>query len=345
MKPITVSSAKTTSFYTSNGHNNTLTSPSRQKAHLSPGGKVTNFEEASHQQPLPPSLRLHSPIALCHSLSSSASPVKQRKIHSQRGKATICRSGRRITIPGSNLPLWETIAIASKSWGNKGASNSESESRKLFVSRQSITNNYFLIKSSLMIHKSHAYDQLLSHQSSDIFNLISLSFKPCSFRYVLIQSCACVCVSVAASSQLLWICETKRRRYDANICRGPFINVSSHHSMPLKCTCPLPQSVQHVAAYGNFTTTVHLQPTANISQFRSENMPSVKKKKTNQKLITAARLRTFWNLWSAQTHKKHIWENLNELSEQWQRSMWFITVANQPDRCWAWLCVYDITRS
>lgn len=142
------------------------------------------------------------------------------------------------------------------------------------MSRQSITNNYFQVKSSLMIHKSHAYNQLLSDQSSDIFNLISMSFMPCSFRHTIV----CVCVSVAASSQLLWKCEIKWRRYDANICYGPFINVSSRHSMPLKCTCPLPQSVQHVAAYGDFTTTVHLQPTANISQFRSENMPSVKRK-------------------------------------------------------------------
>lgn len=43
-----------------------------------------------------------------------------------------------------------------------------------------------------MIHKSHAYDQLLSDHSSDIFNLISMSFMPYSSRHALIQSCASV---------------------------------------------------------------------------------------------------------------------------------------------------------
>lgn len=54
------------------------------------------------------------------------------------------------------------------------------------------------------------------------------------------------------------------------------INGSSCHCVPLKCTWLVPQSVQHIVAYGDFT--VHSQPTANISQFRSEKTPSVKRK-------------------------------------------------------------------
>ena len=59
----------------------------------------------------------------------------------------------------------------------------------------------------------------------------------------------------------------------------------------LKCTCPLSQSVQHIAAYGEFTMTVQSQPPANTNQFRSENMPSV------QKLITAAQQHALCHNW------------------------------------------------
>lgn len=45
----------------------------------------------------------------------------------------------------------------------------------------------------------------------------------------------------------------------------------------LKYTCPLPQSVLHIATYGPFTMTVQSQPPASISQFKSGDMPSVKK--------------------------------------------------------------------
>lgn len=72
------------------------------------------------------------------------------------------------------------------------------------MSRQSITNNYFPIISSPMIHKSVACDQLLGDQSSDIFHLILVSFKPYSFRHVLIQSCACVS---------LWPLQVSSREY------------------------------------------------------------------------------------------------------------------------------------
>ena len=45
----------------------------------------------------------------------------------------------------------------------------------------------------------------------------------------------------------------------------------------LKHTRPLPQSVHRIATYGEFTMTVQSQPPANIGQFRSEDMPSVRK--------------------------------------------------------------------
>lgn len=100
-------------------------------------------------------------------------------------------------------------------------------------------------------------------------SMTSVSVLRYSFPRVSTQLCVC-----GSSSGCL-----RPRCCDANICCIPLINASSCHSMPLKCTRPLPQSVQHIAAYGDFT--VHSQPTANISQFRSENMPSVKKKKAD----------------------------------------------------------------
>lgn len=148
------------------------------------------------------------------------------------------------------------------------------------MSGQSITKNSLLIKSSLMTHTWHAWDELQSHQSSFPFSLHDVSV------FLALQSPPCV-YAVVCLRKLQRVSETMWRRCDANICSIPLINATSCHSMPLKCTRPLPQSVQHIAAYGDFT--VHSQPTANISQFRSENMPSVTKKK----LITAVRLHTF----------------------------------------------------
>lgn len=126
------------------------------------------------------------------------------------------------------------------------------------------------------MHTWHAWDELQSDQSSFPFSLhdvsvcLALQFPPCVYAVVCLR-------------QLQRVSETMWRCCDANICCIPLINASSCHSMPLKCTRPLPQSVQHIAAYGDFT--VHSQPTANISQFRSENMPSVKKKKKSWSLL------------------------------------------------------------
>lgn len=122
------------------------------------------------------------------------------------------------------------------------------------------------------MHTWHAWDELQSGQSSLPFSLHDVSV------FLALQSPPCV-YAVVCLRQLQRVSETMWRRCDANICCIPLINASPCHSMPLKCTRPLPQSVQHIAAYGDFT--VHSQPTANISQFRSENMPSVTKKKAD----------------------------------------------------------------
>lgn len=120
-----------------------------------------------------------------------------------------------------------------------------------------------------MTHTRHAWDEWHSGQSSSSFSLRDVR-RP---SRAAVATAAQPCVRGGASGRL-------RPREDAvmtNICCISLINASSCHSMPLKCAWPLPQSVQHIAAYGDFT--VHSQPTANISQFRSEKMPSVKNKK------------------------------------------------------------------
>lgn len=115
--------------------------------------------------------------------------------------------------------------------------------------------------------------------------------------------------------------QLQRRRRHTNICCISLINASPCHSLPLKCTWPARQSVQHIAAYGDFT--VHSQPTANISHFRSENMPSVKKKPKN--MITAMWVDTFLFWQKLEKHYKYfyfIFKDHQELS-------WSYDVINQ----------------
>lgn len=67
----------------------------------------------------------------------------------------------------------------------------------------------------------------------------------------------------------------------------------------LKYTCPLPQSVLHIATYGPFTMTVQSQPPASLKVGTCH---------LSKKLITASQLQALprWNTQTLHAHKP--WE-------------------------------------